>query len=249
MQLKASMELKLQKAEEKRQQQLNRIIRKAHDEDSKVNEIQFINTLEAQNKKYDILSKEKDREMRLQDIQEERQRKLEEKQAKEVAAEERRKVLEEERQQRINELQERRRLKDQKIEQQFQEKEKERQEMATQKALDRQSRLSAINALYAQNKSELQKKIQQKQDESRRRHEENMAQIRQKALELSVRRSSSDSCDEAPICEPFDTCKMCNLCQVLIKSEVFLFGHLRGTQISFLSILFTTSLTNIFLRF
>jgi hypothetical protein len=133
LQMKASMELKHQRAEEKRQQQLNRIVRKAHDEDSKVNEIQFINSLEAQNKKYDILSREKDREMRLQDLQDERQRRHEEKQAKEAAVEERRKALEEERQQRIQELQLRRRAKDQWIEQQFQEKEKERQEMATQK--------------------------------------------------------------------------------------------------------------------
>lgn len=225
------MEQKLQRAEEKRQQQLNRIVRKAHDEDSKVNEILFINSLEAQNKKYDILSKEKDREMRLQDLQDERQRKLEEKQAKEAAVEERRKVLEEERQQRIQELQQRRKLKDAKIEQQFQEKEKERQEMATQKALDRNSRLSAISALCALNREELQKKIQKKQDESRRRHEENMSQIRQKALELSVRRSSSVGCDDVPICEPYDTCKLCHLCQVLIKSEVFLFGHLRGMSL------------------
>jgi hypothetical protein len=130
------MEQKLQRAEEKRQQQLNRIVRKAHDEDSKVNEILFINSLEAQNKKYDILSKEKDREMK-------------------------------------------------------------------------------------------------KQDESRCRHEENMCQIRQKALELSVHRSSSVGCDDVPICEPYDTYKLCHLCQVLIKSEVFLFGHLRGMSLTF----------------
>ncbi len=133
LQLKISMEMKLQRADEKRQLQLKKIVRKAHDEESKVNEIQFINSLEAQNKKYDILNKEKDHELRLQDLHEERLRKSEEKAAKEAAAEERRKAIEEERQARILELKERRKLKDQKIEQQLQEKEKERQETATQK--------------------------------------------------------------------------------------------------------------------
>lgn len=133
MQLKVSMEMKLQRAEVKRQQQLKRIVRKAHDEESKVNEIHFINSLEAQNKRFDILSKEKGHEARLADLQEERQRRVEEKAAKEAAAEERRKALEEERQARLLEMQERRKLKDQKIEQQQQEKEKERIEMATQK--------------------------------------------------------------------------------------------------------------------
>ncbi|CAG2113117.1 unnamed protein product, partial [Medioppia subpectinata] len=243
--MRASMEAKHQRAEEKRQQQLNRIVRKAHDEDSKVNEIAFINELEAQNKKYDILSREKDREARrLQDMHDERHRRHEETKAKEAAVEERRKVLEDERQKRVQELQQRRREKDHKIELQFQEKEKERQEMATQKvrlgcgqwphisgqvltALERQSRQSAMNALYAQKTEELQKKIQQKYDESARRHEETLTQIRQKALELSVRKSSTVGNDDAPVCEPYDTCKLCQLCQVIIKSEVFLFGHLR----------------------
>ena len=94
--------------------------------------------------------------------------------------------------------------------------------------MDRQLKRSAMDALYAQKNEELQKKIQQKHDESARRHEESLAQIRQKALELSVRKSSTVGNDDAPVCEPYDTCKMCQLCQVMIKSEVFLFGHLRG---------------------
>ena len=141
------MERKQQRAEEIRQQQLNKIVRKAHDEDSKVNEILFINKLEAQNKSHDILSKEKDREMRLQDLHDERQRRLEEKQAKEAAVEERRKVLEEERRQRIHELQRRRRLKDMKIENRMMAKEKERQEMANQKVRHRQRSGSMVIVL------------------------------------------------------------------------------------------------------
>lgn len=49
-----------------------------------------------------------------------------------------------------------------KIEQQQHEKEKERQEMANQKALIREQRLSALNAAQEANVAELQKKIQLK---------------------------------------------------------------------------------------
>ncbi|OTF73523.1 hypothetical protein BLA29_001194 [Euroglyphus maynei] len=228
-QLRLSMEMRLQKAGKKRQEQINKIVRKAHDEDEKVSEILFINSLEADTKKHEIFSKEKVYESRLQDLQEERQRKLEEKASKEKAFEERRKAIEAEKQARIEKLKEQRKLKVMKIQRQFQEKEKERLELAFQKELDRKSKISALNALHAAEKEELQKKILAKQEESKRRHEENMEQIRQKALELSVKKSASTS-DEALICVPYDTVKMCALCKVIIKSEVYLFGHLRGKR-------------------
>ncbi|KAJ6220990.1 hypothetical protein RDWZM_006802 [Blomia tropicalis] len=230
MQLKLSMEMRLQKADEKRQQQINRIVRKAHDEDSKVNEILFINSLEADSKKHEIFNKEKVSEMRLQDLQEERLRKLEEKASKEAAFEKRRQAIEAEKQARIEMLKEQRKMKVMKIQMQQQEREKERLELAFQKELERKTKLSALSALHAAEKEELQKKILAKQEESKRRHEENMEQIRQKALELSVRKSSSGVSDDALVCVPYDTIKMCALCKVMIKSEVYLFGHLRGKR-------------------
>lgn len=165
--LKESMEKRLQRADEKRQEQINKIVRKAHDEDAKVNEILFINSMEADSKKFEISRKEKGNELRLQDLQEERQRKLEEKASKEAAFEKRRQALESEKQARIEKLKEQRKIKVLKIQLQQQEKEKERQELAFQKELDRKSKLSALSALHAAEKEELQKKIILKQEESR----------------------------------------------------------------------------------
>lgn len=231
LQRRLVLEKRLQRAAEKREMQLKNKVKRAHDEEEKVNEIAFINTLEAQNKRIDLLSREKDHEARLQDIQEERQRKLEEKAAKEAAAEERRKVLEAERQAKLLEIQEKRKLKDEKVQQQQLEKEKLRQSLLKQKEREREQRLTALNAAQLATAEELQKKIQLKQEESARRHEENIEQIRLKAFELSVRKCSSNN-DDAPHHQPYETKKICSLCNVLIGSEVYLLSHLRGKKTS-----------------
>ncbi|PKU32771.1 s phase cyclin a-associated protein in the endoplasmic hypothetical protein [Limosa lapponica baueri] len=79
------MEEKLLHAEFKREVQLQAIVKKAQEEEAKVNEIAFINTLEAQNKRHDVLNKLKEYEQRLNELQEERQRRQEEKQARDEA--------------------------------------------------------------------------------------------------------------------------------------------------------------------
>ncbi|TRY97362.1 hypothetical protein DNTS_033005 [Danionella cerebrum] len=98
------MEEKLLHAEFKRELQLQAIVKKAQEEEAKVNEIAFINTLEAQNKRHDVLAKLNEYEQRLNELQEERQRRQEEKQARDEAVQERKRALEAERQARVEEL-------------------------------------------------------------------------------------------------------------------------------------------------
>ncbi|CAG0896893.1 unnamed protein product [Darwinula stevensoni] len=219
------IEVNLKRAEEKRNCHLRHIVHKAHDEEEKAKEIAFINILEAQNKRHDFLTQSQIQEARLADLQEERQRKHQDKAAKEAAAEERRKVMEAERLARIEQRHERRR----KQIHLYEEKEKERQEAAREKARDREERLCALQAAHAATVEELQKKIQQKQEESARRHEEKIEDIRRKAFESSVLRCSS-TMDDAPRLIPYETKKMCTLCNVLIGSEVYLLSHLKGRK-------------------
>ncbi|KAK7075868.1 hypothetical protein SK128_028009, partial [Halocaridina rubra] len=221
------LQRKMKRAEEKRKQYLQEIVNKAHDEENKAREIAFINGLEAQNKLHDILQQHQSLESRLADMAEERTRRQEEKAAKEVAAQERRKALEAERQARMAELCEKRRRKCERIDRKQAERREELLEQAREKARDREERLSALQQAQQAKESELVKKIQQKQEESARRHEENIKQIRQRALESSIMKYSR-GCDDAPKLVRYETKKLCTLCNSLITSEVYLLSHLRG---------------------
>ncbi|XP_076067505.1 SCAPER domain-containing protein short spindle 3 isoform X2 [Oratosquilla oratoria] len=220
---------KMQRAEEKRKRHLQDIINKAHDEENKAKEIAFINGLEAQNKWHDIMQQHQSLESRLADMAEERTRKQEEKAAKEAAAQERRKALEAERQARMAELCEKRRRKCERIDRQQAERREELLEQAREKARDREERLTALQQAQQAKESELVKKIQQKQEETARRHEENIESIRQKALESSIMKFSG-GCDDAPRLMRYETKKLCTLCNSLILSEVYLLSHLRGRK-------------------
>ncbi|XP_076101540.1 S phase cyclin A-associated protein in the endoplasmic reticulum-like isoform X1 [Mytilus galloprovincialis] len=221
---------KMQKAEEKREIQLRLKAQKAHEEEAKANEIAFINTLEAQNKRHEIMSKHQVSEARLQDIQEERQRKHEEKLAKEAAVEERRKALEAEKQARLKEMEAKRKQRENRFTAQQLEKEKERSDALRAKEKERDERLAVLNAQHEAHIQELQKKIQQKQDESTARHKEALQQIREKAFEMSVLRHSTEDHNDAPTSTPYEKKKLCTICNALIISEVYLLSHLRGKK-------------------
>uniref|UniRef100_A0A3B4YPZ0 S-phase cyclin A-associated protein in the ER n=1 Tax=Seriola lalandi dorsalis TaxID=1841481 RepID=A0A3B4YPZ0_SERLL len=222
------MEEKLLHAEFKRELQLQAIVKKAQEEEAKVNEIAFINTLEAQNKRHDALAKLNEYEQRLNELQEERQRRQEEKQARDEAVQERKRVLEAERQARVEELLMRRKEQEARIEQQRQEKEKAREDAARERARDREERLAALSAAQQEAMEELQKKIQMKHDESSRRHMEQIEQRKEKAAELSSGRHANT--DYAPKLTPYERKKHCSLCSVVITSEVHLFSHTKGKR-------------------
>uniref|UniRef100_A0A673CRA6 U1-type domain-containing protein n=1 Tax=Sphaeramia orbicularis TaxID=375764 RepID=A0A673CRA6_9TELE len=222
------MEEKLLHAEFKRELQLQAIVKKAQEEEAKVNEIAFINTLEAQNKRHDTLAKLNEYEQRLNELQEERQRRQEEKQARDEAVQERKRLLEAERQARVEELLMRRKEQEARIEQQRQEKEKAREDAARERARDREERLAALSAAQQEAMEELQKKIQMKHDESSRRHMEQIEQRKEKAAELSSGRHANT--DYAPKLTPYERKKQCSLCCVVITSEVHLFSHTKGKR-------------------
>uniref|UniRef100_A0AAQ6A4G1 S phase cyclin A-associated protein in the endoplasmic reticulum N-terminal domain-containing protein n=1 Tax=Amphiprion ocellaris TaxID=80972 RepID=A0AAQ6A4G1_AMPOC len=217
------MEEKLLHAEFKRELQLQAIVKKAQEEEAKVNEIAFINTLEAQNKRHDALAKLSEYEQRLNELQEERQRRQEEKQARDEAVQERKRVLEAERQARVEELLIRRKEQEARIEQQRQEKEKAREDAARERARDREERLAALSAAQQEAMEELQKKIQMKHDESSRRHMEQIEQRKEKAAELSSGRHANT--DYAPKLTPYERKKQCSLCGVTTRV-----GHLESSN-------------------
>ncbi|XP_015378913.1 PREDICTED: S phase cyclin A-associated protein in the endoplasmic reticulum isoform X2 [Diuraphis noxia] len=210
-----NIDKKLKRAEENRKLHLQQIQKKAHDEEEKLREIAFINELEAQNRRHDILTLWQEQEDRLQTILEERKRNQVRKAAKEAAVEERLKALEAERQGRIEQILERRRIKEERIGREQQEKEKERLELAREKAKERENKLTALYAAQSASAEELQKKIQQKQKESAKRHEQNIEHIRQRALELGVQKNE------------IDMDRYCPSCEILFESVIALHHHLR----------------------
>lgn len=130
---RSRMEEKLQRYAENRSQYLKDKVRKAHDEEEKLKEIAFIKSLEAQNKRLDMLEMRKEQEIRLHDLEQERQKRMDEKAAKEAAVERRRMELAKERQKRLEKMDETRREREQRVEQMQEEKEKLRQKIAREK--------------------------------------------------------------------------------------------------------------------
>lgn len=180
------MEERLQRATENREIYLRVKVKKAHDEEEKLREIAFIKSLTEQNRRLDLLESSKEHEVRMHDLEQERQKRVEEKAAKEAAAERRRLEIEQERQKRLEKISETRREREKRVGKIQEQKEMERQKLATQKARDREERLQARQAAQLATTEELQRKINQKLQESTRRHEELIEHIRQRAQELGI---------------------------------------------------------------
>ena len=62
--------------------------------------------------------------------------------------------------------------------------------------------------------------LYQQQDESARRHKENIDQIKEKAFEMTVLKHSTEDQKDAPKLAPYSTKKFCTVCNVLVSNKV-----------------------------
>lgn len=178
------METKMQKAEQIRHKNLEEKIKKAKDEEQKMIEINFINTLNEANTKFELQLREQDREQRLSMLAEERARRLEEKAAKEAAALDRRQAAEQQRAEKMKEQT----IKQKERQEQAEAQRSELLEAVKKKQREREMRIeerkASEQAEQAKMSQSLLEKIQHKQEGSSRRYEENIEQVRLKAIEL-----------------------------------------------------------------
>ncbi|CAJ0572844.1 unnamed protein product, partial [Mesorhabditis spiculigera] len=174
----------LERHSEKRKETLAMKVRKARDDDQRVQEVLFCKEVESELSANEKLQKEKTRERELEKrrekMAEERTKRHEEKMAKELAAEERRKLAEQERQLRLQELAEAKQTRNAQIEAHREEQERERRE----KRRQREERIEGMRALETEKRANDHKKMQQKLDSSTRRHELTVESVRAKAHEL-----------------------------------------------------------------
>lgn len=229
---------KMAKAEAKRQEHIDGIIKKAREEEAKLKEIAFINVLNEQNARIDMLAQnqtaDEKAEERLAELAEERAKKADQRGAKEAAAEKRRRVMEAKRIQNLEALRERIRSREERIQNLEEQKEKERVEAAREKARDREEKLFTVRAAEQDMKEKCQEKILQKQEDAAKRYKEKLAFIRNKAFESTVQRYSTDeaasSSSVPPMLQPYLPRKKCEICKIIIHNEVQLQSHLRGRK-------------------
>ncbi|VDO43313.1 unnamed protein product, partial [Haemonchus placei] len=151
------LESRMERAQENREKNITEIIRKAKDDEQKVLEVQFINSLQGGNMLLDLRMRDAGVEERKQTMAEERARRMEEKAAKEHAAEERRKVAEM-RIARLQEIAERKEARHAQLAAQRNEQERLRSE----KRKLQQEKLTELRLADAEENESLRKRIQEK---------------------------------------------------------------------------------------
>uniref|UniRef100_A0A1I7VMQ2 SCAPER_N domain-containing protein n=1 Tax=Loa loa TaxID=7209 RepID=A0A1I7VMQ2_LOALO len=230
------LQMRMAKAEENRQKNIEEKVKKARDDDVKVMEVQFINTIGAHNMRHDAIVRSQEWEQRVQTIASERARKNEEKAAKEAAAEQRRKIAANQRKQKMREKFEKHKL----LEAQRNEQERERSEVVREKNKQLNERVAEKRATEAVESAKLMKKIQKKQEETRRRYENTLTQVKHRAVELSSPRPMesvvsladfSQIPSEIPYVSILEgvigggSSKKCKLCDTLLDSDFFVMSH------------------------
>ncbi|CAF0765046.1 unnamed protein product [Didymodactylos carnosus] len=239
---KTTIEIKMQRAEEKRQYMLVLKAKKAADEDLKGQEIAFIKLLQQENRKHTLKERYQKEEQFKQFLEDERIKKHEEHKQRELAAENRRKELEAIRQTRLMEMQEKWKIKERMIEQHLIEKRKQKQTAAIAKQKSFQQKRALRVACLKASTTELQKKLAQKQEETTRRHVTQLEEIRRRAMEMSVLRGPSAEDHVSPTNNDGTATaagedermavmkKFCTLCNLLMASELHLQTHLKGKR-------------------
>uniref|UniRef100_A0A1I8EZR3 SCAPER_N domain-containing protein n=1 Tax=Wuchereria bancrofti TaxID=6293 RepID=A0A1I8EZR3_WUCBA len=205
------LQMRMAKAEENRQKNIEEKVKKARDDDVKVMEVQFINTIGADNMRHDVMVRSQEWEQRVQTIANERARKNEEKAAKEAAAEERRKIAANQRRQKMREKFEKHEL----FEAQRNEQERERSE-----------------AVRERNKQLNERVAEKKATEA--------VEMKHRAVELSSPRPTESVASLADFSQiPSETpyvstlegvsgggsSKKCKLCDAPLDSDFFIMSH------------------------
>ncbi|KAL3320902.1 hypothetical protein Ciccas_000428 [Cichlidogyrus casuarinus] len=238
---RSQLHSRLSAAEANRRAQLDRIVHKAHDEETKGREIAFIQSLEAEQKQHSIQQKHEESQARLLERDEKRRQRLEKKQELEEAAKLRRCQMETQRRAKLA-------LRIEKWKSQTDTaftKSAFLKQQAMEKKQYRMERIAFFEAQQKTNYEELRSKIEHKHLNSERRHQEQLREISKKAFQKSVLDYSNDCAsrdandnhlDESgassarplPAREQYAQRKWCRACQVMIESDLSLNSHLQG---------------------
>ncbi|KAK6059802.1 hypothetical protein COOONC_02547 [Cooperia oncophora] len=162
------LESRMERAQENREKNITEIIRKAKDDEQKVLEVQFINSLQGGNMILDLRMRDAGVEERKQSLAEERARGVER-----IA--------------RLQEIAERKEARHAQLAAQRNEQERLRNE----KRKLQQEKLNELRLADAEENESLRKRIQEKIESTSRRHEQNLEDVRIRAQEFSSPRPPS----------------------------------------------------------